>query len=260
MSLVGELKTMATELLKWLFLVLVSTIILFSIGIEKVNIGKYSIPLPVPEKHSAALYFFETIRNDLMPEGVDLIVTNPASAFVSQILIAFLLSVIITVPYALYIFTRYFSPAFYISEKRAILKVLIPSAILFIGGSLFAYFFIIPPIFSFLYEYAALIGATSFFSVNEFIALVFSLVIVVGILFLLPVFMFLMNYMGIISEQFWREKWRYAFLGFLILSAVVTPDGSGVSMVLLSVPLIVLYGVGIIISHNSRLQVKGFRL
>ncbi len=53
-----------------------------------------------------------------------------------------------------------------------------------------------------------------------------------------------LTFLGIIPSIFWREKWRYALLTFLLFSAIITPDGSGVSMMLLSLPLSGLYAVG----------------
>jgi sec-independent protein translocase protein TatC len=83
-----------------------------------------------------------------------------------------------------------------------------------------------------------------FFSLDEFVYYVFSLSIAVGIMFLLPLFMILLSMMRIIEASFWKKKWRHAILIFLVLSAIITPDGTGVSMIILFLPLAVLYFLG----------------
>lgn len=183
-----------------------------------------------------------------MPDNVELVVTNPISAFVSQALIATLLSLLLTLPYFLYKITTYMIPALHLHERKLLSMTLFPSMLLFLLGAFFAYTVIIPPTLSFLYTYASAIGATLLFSVPEFISLVFSIVIVTGVSFLLPVFMFLLSRIGLTPEHFWKKQWRYALISFLLFSAIITPDGSGVSMAFLSLPLVTLYLVGIIIS------------
>jgi len=141
-----------------------------------------------------------------------------------------------------------------VKEKISIIKVVVPSAILFILGTIFSYFVLIPPTFSILYSYTEGINASPFFTVNEFIGLVVSLLFATGLMFLLPVCMILLTRFGIVSPHIWQEQWRYALLFFLIVSAIITPDGSGVTMLLLSVPMVGLYGIGYIFSKKVSLD------
>ena len=66
----------------------------------------------------------------------------------------------------------------------------------------------------------------------------------VGTMFLLPLFMILLSYLRIISAEFWINKWRFALIFFLVLCAIITPDGTAISMIILFVPLVGLYFVG----------------
>lgn len=210
-----------------------------------------TLVLPLPVSASFATQLFNYMTTDLIPEGVTLIVTNPLTAFIAQIKIALLLAFIFTLPFLLYRLIQYFSPALYMKEKVSVLKVALPSALLFTLGVAFSYLVLIPPTFTLLYAYTDNISAVPFFTVNEFIGIVLALVFATGIMFLLPVSMVLLSRLGLVPPNFWRAQWRYALLFFLIVSAIITPDGSGVTMTLLSIPMAGLYGVGLVISQKS---------
>jgi len=204
----------------------------------------------LPLDHSFSVIIFEIIKHDLLPSGVELMVTNPLSAFLAQIQISFLLAFLATLPIFLYKMMKYFLPALYEKEKKIIFWILFPSISLFFAGCTFAYFFLIPITFEVLYPYAITIGAVSFFSVGEFISSVFGFMMAVGVMFLLPIFMAFLNFLGVVDRDFWMSKWRYALALFLLFSAIITPDGTGITMVILVVPLMVLYGSGMIISRR----------
>lgn len=258
-SYIEEIKIFTRNLTEWLLLLFAFTLFFFSFGIKQATVMGKNILFPFPTESSFAAQFFNYMTTDLIPQGVTLIVTNPLSAFVVQIKIALLLAFIFTLPFLLYRLIQYFSPALFTSEKMSVLKVALPSAVLFALGSIFAYLGLIPPTFAILYSYTDSIGATPFFTVNEFVSLVLGLMFATGIMFLLPVCMALLSRFGIVPPSFWREQWRYAVVFFLVISAIITPDGSGVTMILFSLPMIGLYGIGYIISqkldavHRSKL-------
>jgi len=251
MSVFQELKELGKSILVWFCVFLILSGFFFFAGLREVNFFDRNILLPFPTVNSFSAQFFEIIQKDLLPQGVDLIVTNPLSAFLAQISVSIFLAFLITFPLLLYRVVGYLSPALYDKEKKAFLRILFPCFLLFITGSLFAYFILIPPTFKILYSYTSAMGAIPFFSVNEFVSSVFGLTLVTGILFLLPVFMVLLTKLGIIEGGFWKKNWRYAVLIFLIFSAVITPDGTGITMLILSVPLISLYLIGMIMSGRK---------
>ena len=111
---------------------------------------------------------FKRIQFDLLPKDVHLVVTNPMSAFVSQIQLSLLLAFVITFPFFLYQIIKYLTPALFKHEKKLIFQSLLPAVLLFFAGCVFSYFFLIPATFKILYPYAMAIGAVPFFSVNEF--------------------------------------------------------------------------------------------
>lgn len=251
-----EIENLGKKILSWLWLFIAAFGIFFAFGIKSINfpiLGR-EIPLPVPSFNSISSLFFKKIQQDLLIKGMELIVINPLDALWAQMGISLFLAFVITLPVLLYKIAGFLSSGLYKKEKRAILKALLPSVILFICGCLFAYFFLIPETFKILYTYVIAIGAKPFFAINHFVSLVLILIIGVGMIFLLPIFMILLSYFGIIGPDIWKKNWRYAILIFLILAAVITPDGTGITMILLALPLIALYFIGYILSKKFLLN------
>jgi len=199
-----------------------------------------------------ATRIFISAKSFLVPNGVLLVALGPVSVFIAPMMMAFLISLLITFPYALYSFEKFLRPALYPKERKVIYKFVLPSLILFYLGCAFGYFLIIPLTFSILYSFAAPIGVTPFFSLDSFVSSVFLLTVSVGVIFLLPVIMILLTKLSIIPREWWLKHWRGAILASVIFSAVITPDGSGVTMVFLFIPLVLLYGIGTVLSKNRR--------
>lgn len=250
MTLLEELKIFIRSILHWIYFWAGFSFLFFVFGLKEVTIfGKsYFLPLPTPDSFSVQV--FNKIRHDLLPSGVQLLVTNPMSAFVSQISLSILLGFLSTIPLFLYKIILYVEPALLPHERKAVLWSLLPLVFLFFSGCLFSYLFLIPATFDVLYPYAVSINAAPFFSIDEFIYYVFGLMIAIGLMFLLPLFMILLSVLGIIGADFWKRKWRFAFLLFLILSAIITPDGTGITMIMLFLPLIALYFAGYVFANR----------
>jgi len=246
----NEIRLFIRHFAEWGFLLIMFTIFFFTFGLKEVTFIGKTFLFPLPSRLSFAAEFFNHITTALVPSGVTLIVTNPLTAFIAQVKIALLMAFLLTLPFLLYKLIAYFFSALYTSEKKAILAVAIPSALLFALGSLFSYFVLIPPTFDILYSYTGLIDAAAFFAVNEFVNLALALMLAVGVMFLLPVGMTLLTVLGVISNNFWKEQWRYAVIFFLIISAIITPDGSGITMIFLSFPMALLYGIGLVLSDS----------
>jgi len=188
------------------------------------------------------------MKQDLLSPTVKLITTNPLNAFLAQMMVSLFLALLAGLPFYLYKIIKYLAPALYEKERKAVFKALIPSTFLFLAGCVFAYFLLIPYSFDILYSFAAKVGAETFFAISDFVSSVLAFMIVSGTIFLLPVFMVLLSRLGLVEHVFWRKKWRIAILITLIFSAIITPDGTGITMMLLSLPVAGLYFLGCILS------------
>lgn len=254
-----EIKKFKDLIVTWLALFIGVGIFFFFFGTAPATFFGHLIHIPLPTDVSFAAQFFRMMEDTILPPGVTLVALGPLSALNTQTIVAFMLSFLVTFPYLLYRLVRYISPALHSNERKAFLTVLVPAVILFFSGALFSYKFVIPPTFKALYSYTAATGVVSIFSMEAFVSTVVTFMVVSGFLFLLPIFMVLLSFLGICPPPFWWKNWRYAQFSFLAFSAIITLDGSGVSMVLLSLPLTGLYAVGAMVAqvtHKERVTEK----
>ena len=211
-----------------------------------------SLALLVVGTPTLATQIFLSAKSYLVPEGVLLVALGPVSVFVAPMVMSFLISLLITFPYILYSIERYLRPALFPVERAVMYRFALPSLILFYLGGAFGYFFIIPKTFSILYSFAGPIGVTPFFSLDSFVSSVFLLTVSVGLIFLLPVVMVLLTRLSIVPHEQWLKHWRGAIFASVLFSALITPDGSGITMIFLFIPLMLLYGIGAVLSKNRR--------
>jgi sec-independent protein translocase protein TatC len=257
MNLFEESKIFIKNILHWIYFFVGSSFFFFLFGLKKMMIFGKVLFLPLPSRDAYSLLFgknfhfqffsdnsltiqiFNKIKFDLLPPNVQLIATNPVSAFISQIYLSVLLGFLLTIPFFFYKITVYLNPALLPREKKAVIWSLLSFVFLFFSGAMFSYLFLIPETFNILYPFTTSMGVVPFFSISEFIQYVFGLMIGVGVMFLLPIFMILFSFLGIIKADFWVTKWRFGVMFLLILSAIIAPDV--ITMIMLFIPLLSLY-------------------
>ena len=140
MTLLEELKIFIKHILHWIYYFVGFSFLFFLFGLKKIAIFGKNYFLPLPTQDSFSVQVFNKIRYDLLPPGVQLIVTNPMSAFVSQILLSILLGFLLTFPFFIYKIILYIQPALLPHEKKAVLWSLLPLVSLFFAGCAFSYF------------------------------------------------------------------------------------------------------------------------
>lgn len=241
----SELRQVRNILMRVGFCFLFFAVVFFAVPTALINVRTVEILAPTAslEGKTVTERALEKIRDDLAPEGVQLVTSNPLDPFTTKATLAVVLSLLITIPYLLLEIFLFVVPALYPKERASLLWVLLLSCTLFFLGAWFAYSVIIPLIFTALFTYLPS-DIAPFYNVRELIGLVVGLVFAVSLIFLLPVVMVMVSATGLIKPSFWREHARFAVLLVLLLSAIITPDGSGVSMVLLALPICLLYTVG----------------
>jgi sec-independent protein translocase protein TatC len=202
---------------------------------------------------NVAIQLTTFMKNTLLPPEVSLIQTAPGQAFFSQVFIAVLLSILISMPLIIREMYAFISPAFGKSTKSVLAaKTFVPTILLFLIGVIFSYVLVIPFILNFLYAYGESIGVATFFSINEFFPFVLQLLLAFGLAFELPAIMYALSLTGVVDAAFWKKNFRYAVIIFVIFGAIITPDGGGISMWLVVAPMVVLYLVGLLVIKKSR--------
>lgn len=249
-NVLTEIKIFFGTIADWLLLLLICTALFFTCNFETVTVWGVAITLPLPSDTSIAAEVFTTMVREVVPASVPLLVTGPMTAFVAQIKVSLLLAMFFTSPFFLYSLMRYLGPALYKRERWLIYMTSGPMLALFAGGAFFAYYKIVPETFRILYTFAEPIGVITYLGVGEFVGLTLALMLVTGVSFTLPVVMVFLSAVKVVAANFWWSHFGKAVVLVLILSAIITPDGSGVSMALMTLPVSGLYGIGALISSR----------
>jgi sec-independent protein translocase protein TatC len=260
MPLQGHLNEFRSRMLRVVIAITIVTIFASTFGIHSSNFNGYTIYYPFPDPlHNISVQLTYFMRDTLLPEDVQLIQTAPGQAFFAQIYVSVLLGIIIAIPVITKEAYEFISPAVESNDsgKKKLLpiSVLLPTVALFVAGALFSYIFVIPYVLQFLYNYGQAIGIATFFNINEFVPFVLQFLIGIGIAFELPVIMYAISLTGVTDSSFWRKNFRYAIIIFVVFGAVITPDGSGITMWLMTGPMIGLYLLGFfMIERRERIK------
>ena len=191
----------------------------------------------------------------VMPEGDQLIFTNLPEMFFAYIKVAFIAGIMAASPLIFYQLWMFIAPGLYRKEKKMAIPFVISSTILFVGGALFGYFVVFPCGFKFFIgfsnEYVKALP-----SVKQYFSFSMKLLLAFGAVFELPVIIFFLSKMGIVTPQFLRQKRKYAILLTFALAAILTPPDV-ITQCMMAGPLIVLYEIGILVSRIAQKKKEG---
>jgi len=173
-----------------------------------------------------------------------LIFTEPGEAFFLWIKIAALTGVLISSPFLMWQVWLFIAPGLYANEKKLAIPFVVCSSALFITGAGFSHYVVFPFAWKF---FASFSNDYLIFTprVQPVFSLYVKLLLGMGLVFQMPVLMFVLARLGIVNARFLVRNIKYAVLAILVVAAVITPDGSPVTQVLVAGPLFGLYLVGI---------------
>ena len=171
------------------------------------------------------------------------IYTLPTEAFFTEMKVAFVAGIFAASPYIFYQIFQFIAPGLYSHERRWIIPIAFFSALCFTIGALFGYFVVFPFGFEFFASYTSDILVFTP-KLDEYLDFVLKLLFAFGIVFELPLFLFFLARLGIVTHTGLRKKRKYAVLVAFVLAAALTPPDA-ISQTMMAVPLILLYEVGI---------------
>jgi sec-independent protein translocase protein TatC len=233
------------------------TAFLLTFHAEPLQIGEITMYYPTPQPlDNMAAQITDFMRANLVPENVQLIQTAPGQAFFAQVYIAVLVGVVLAMPAIIHEAVEFLKPALTETEFHVSKKISVPSLVLFACGCLFSYLLVIPYILEFLYQYGQSAGLVTFLNVMDFVTFVLQFLLAFGISFQLPMIMYAVTKSGMTDTKFWRKNLRYAIVLIVIFGAIITPDGSGVTMWFIAGPMIGLYLVGMIMIERKDLKLE----
>ena len=253
-----HLNELRTRVLRIVIVVGVIAVFLMTFHLETVTYNEIVLYYPTPEPlNNIAAQLTDYFRNNLVPEDVQLIQTAPGQAFFAQMYIAALVGLVASAPVIIREIVSFLKPALKENEINVGRSITVPAMSLFISGCLFAYFIVIPFMLEFLYKYGASAGLITFLNIMDFVTFVLQFLLAFGLSFQLPMIMYAFSQAGMTDAKFWRKNIRYAIIAIVIFGAVITPDGSGVTMWFIAGPMIGLYLAGMaIVERKERQAVK----
>lgn len=171
-----------------------------------------------------------------------------------------LVAIFLSSPWILYQVWAFISPGLYKKERRMAAPFVISSAGLFILGGIFAYYVAFRYGLTFLLGIAVGGNVTPLISVNEYFNLFVNVTLGIGIVFELPVLIFLLTLLRVVNPGFLIRHSRYAILGIVILAAVITPTPDIFNLLLFATPMVLLFYIGIFASYLLVLKREGRRM
>ena len=170
---------------------------------------------------------------------------SPLDGFVSVMKLAFLTGLVGTAPFVLAQMWGFVSAGLYPREKKAV-RVFFPVSVgLFALGCVTAYVMILPIGLQFLMRFSQGNEWTTNYAIGEYLSLLLSLVFGMGIAFQMPLLILFLEATGIVARETFAKNWRIAVLSAFVLTMIVTPDPTPVSQIIMAIPLVGLYFLGV---------------
>jgi len=185
---------------------------------------------------------------EALPAGGKMIVTDVTGSFFVPMKVTMLVAFIIALPIVMYQLWAFIAPGLYMHERKLILPLVVSSYTLFIIGMAFAYFLVFPTVFKFMASYNAPLGAEMSTDIDNYLSFAMTTFLAFGITFEVPVVVVVLVRMGMVPLAKLKEIRPYVIVGAFVISAVVTPPDV-LSQLLLAVPMILLYELGLLIAR-----------
>jgi sec-independent protein translocase protein TatC len=183
----------------------------------------------------------DALRSHGMAEK--LVYLNPVDPFNIYLKIAALAGLFLTSPFVLYQVWMFISPGLYRNEKRYVMPFMVSTIALFSAGGYFGYRIVYPRALEFLISFGS--QFQPMITISEYTSLFLSIILGMGLIFEMPILIFFLALMGIVSAGFMVKNIRYAILLIFIIAAIVTPTPDIMSMCIFAAPMVGLYVVSI---------------
>jgi sec-independent protein translocase protein TatC len=179
--------------------------------------------------------------------GVKFITTGPSEALVLYMKMAFFVGIFLAAPYLLYQIWAFVAPGLYAHEKAYAVPFIVMGSLFFLGGAAFGHYVLFPLTFGFLIAFS---GTDMQFlpKVDEYYSFYSWFLLGLGLVFQLPVVIFVLARIGLVTPGFLLRNFKYAVLVSFVVSAVVTPTTDVTMQTLLAVPMLGLYLLGVAVA------------
>ena len=187
--------------------------------------------------------------------GVEVIYTAVSEALTTQFRVSFVLAVILASPYIIFCIWRFIKPALYDNEIRMTRMLFVLALFLFLLGIVFCYRYV----YNLAIDFFLVAGedlATPMLSIDKYVNFLFSFLLPFGIVFELPVALYIAARMGVVNYSQLAKFRKYVFFAIFIMAAILTPPDV-ISQVMLGVPMYVLYEIGVQVVRFTKPKPRG---
>jgi sec-independent protein translocase protein TatC len=187
------------------------------------------------------------IQAPLTHIGKKLVFTHPMDPLNLDLQVSMVAGAILASPFVLYQVWLFIAPGLYQKEKRFVVPFMAATVGLFLTGAAFGYFWVLPSALQILIvDFGH--NFTSMVTIEEYIGFFMSIILGLGISFELPILIFFLALMGIVSPRFLWKNIRYAILAVFIVAACICPSPDPWTMCIYAIPMLALYLVGILVA------------
>jgi sec-independent protein translocase protein TatC len=252
MSFLGHLEALRWHLVRSAIVVMVLAVVLFCMKdflFDGILLAPKS-PHFLTYRVLCALTHKFHLGDDLCVTQINfiLISTDISAQFTTHMMTAFIGGVVAGFPYIIWELWRFIRPALHTNERRYAKGIVFYTSFLFLTGVLFGYYVITPMSVNFLGTYQVSAEVKNTITLDSFIGIVTSMTVITGVVFELPIVVYFLTKIGILSPKFMRTYRRHAIVIILILAAVITPTSDATTLTLVFIPLYILYEVSIFVS------------
>jgi sec-independent protein translocase protein TatC len=191
------------------------------------------------------------IIRDAQLQSCELLIIDPTGTIMVYFRVALMIGGILSIPMVTYQLLMFILPGLTSKERRYVVLSIPATTLLFLIGTLFTWFILLPPALGFLEGFQPTIFEPEW-TADLYISFVTSLVFWMGVAFQTPLVFFLVSLLGLVSATTLIRQWRVAIVGASIAAALITPTIDPVNMFLVMTPLLTLYGLSIILVFFGR--------
>jgi sec-independent protein translocase protein TatC len=189
-----------------------------------------------------------------LPEGTKMIATGVITPFLVPVKVTLLVAFVLALPVVLYQMWAFVAPGLYSHEKKLALPIISSSFLLFVIGIAFCYFFVFGTVFRVINEMAPK-SVTVAPDIDAYFSFVMTMFIAFGVTFEVPIVVVVLVRMGLVSVATLRSIRPYVIVASFVIAAIITPPDPG-SMLLLAIPLVLLYEVGLFVARFVRVSAE----
>lgn len=194
--------------------------------------------------------FKEAFPND------PLVGTSPADAIVIKITVSFFAGALLALPIVFHEVWKFISPGLYESEKKWVIPFILLTTLCFVAGVLFCYYEILPVSFRFFQEQYLSIELKPQVTLSSHLQLTLQCLVAFGLIFELPILSFCLARLGMLSYETILGGFRYIIVAIFIAAAVLSPPDV-ISQMLMAIPMLVLYGISILVVRFTEKKSQG---